>query len=51
MTANDVQVKLRSLASPALAASAARFFKTGPGEYGENDVFVGLRAATLRQLA
>ena len=51
MTAKDAQDKLRKLADPVLAASATRFFKTGPGEYGENDVFLGLRAATLRQLA
>jgi 3-methyladenine DNA glycosylase AlkD len=51
VTAKDAQEKLRSLADPVLAKSAARFFKTGRGEYGENDVFVGLRAATLRHLA
>src|SRR5438067_2213929 len=51
MTAKDAQDKLRSLADPAIAASATRFFKTGPGEYGEYDVFVGLRSATLKQLA
>jgi 3-methyladenine DNA glycosylase AlkD len=51
MTAKDVQDKLRKLADPVLAVSATRFFKTGPGEYGENDVFLGLRTATLRQLA
>jgi 3-methyladenine DNA glycosylase AlkD len=51
MTAKDAQDNLRRFADPALAQSAARFFKTGPGEYGENDVFLGLRAATLRQLA
>jgi 3-methyladenine DNA glycosylase AlkD len=51
MTVKDAQDQLRKLADPVLAASAIRFFKTGPGEYGENDVFLGLRAATLRQLA
>jgi len=51
LTAKEAQNKLRTLADPALAASATRFFKTGPGEYGENDVFIGLRAATLRRLA
>jgi 3-methyladenine DNA glycosylase AlkD len=51
MSAKDVQAKVRNLADPILAASASRFFKTGPGEYGEHDVFIGLRAATLRQLA
>jgi 3-methyladenine DNA glycosylase AlkD len=51
MTARDAQARLRALADPVLAASAARFFKTGPGEYSEHDVFIGLRAATLRQVA
>ena len=51
MTAKDAQEKLRKFADPVLAASATRFFKTGPGEYGEGDVFLGLRAATLPQLA
>jgi 3-methyladenine DNA glycosylase AlkD len=51
MTARDAQQKVRGLADSALAASSVRFFKTGPGQYGENDLFLGLRTATLRQLA
>lgn len=51
MTAKAAQAKLKSLADPVLAQSAARFFKTGPGEYGEKDVFLGMRAQALRQLA
>lgn len=51
MTAKDARIKLQALASPAVAASSARFFKTGPGEYGQGDTFVGVRVPVLRQLA
>jgi 3-methyladenine DNA glycosylase AlkD len=48
MTAKEVQRKLRSLGDPAVAASSARFFKK---EHADKDIFLGLRAATLRHLA
>ena len=51
MTARKVQDQLRSLSSPEAAALAARFFKTGPGQYGEGDLFLGLRAAEMHKLA
>ena len=50
MTAGAAQAHLRSLGSPEAAAFAARYFKTGPGQYGEGDVFLGLRAADLHAL-
>ena len=35
-----VERAIAELADPVRAAGAARFFKTGPGEYGEGDRFV-----------
>jgi 3-methyladenine DNA glycosylase AlkD len=51
MTAAEVREQLNRLASPQVAASSARFFKTGPGQYGEGDTFIGVRVPTLRKLA
>ncbi len=51
MKAGDAQKRLRKLASREKAETARRFFKTGPGEYGEGDVFIGVRVPELRKLA
>ncbi len=50
MTARAVRKTLRSLADPAIAAHARRFFKTGKGEYGEGDRFLGIRVPALRRI-
>lgn len=51
MTAQDARQKLKSLASPATAKVSATFFKTGPGQYGEGDIFIGIKIPVLRQVA
>ena len=48
MKASDLVSKLRSLGDPAIAEHSQRFFKTGPGEYGEGDKFLGIRVPKLR---
>lgn len=51
MTAAAVRKRLEALSSVARAASSLRFFKTGPGEYGEGDQFRGISVPPLRKLA
>lgn len=53
MTDQAIQIsqQLRALASPETAANLRRFFKTGPGQYGEGDVFLGIKVPPLRALA
>lgn len=45
-----VERAIAELADPVRAAGAARFFKTGPGEYGEGDRFVGVTVPQLRKV-
>jgi 3-methyladenine DNA glycosylase AlkD len=50
LTAKTLRTRLRALARPRDAAILQRFFKTGKGEYGEGDVFIGVRLPELRML-
>ena len=50
-TAERARAALRAAASPEDALHAQRYFRTGPGEYGEGDRFLGVRVPPLRRLA
>jgi 3-methyladenine DNA glycosylase AlkD len=51
MTASTIMKRLRAVATPEKAAVLARFFKTGPGQYGEGDRFLGVMVPEQRKLA
>jgi 3-methyladenine DNA glycosylase AlkD len=51
MKAADVRKELKSMAEPEKAAILQRFFKTGPSQYGEGDIFIGVMVPQSRQVA
>jgi 3-methyladenine DNA glycosylase AlkD len=51
MTAIAALRRLREFGSSAKAAHSLRFFKTGPGQYGEGDRFIGVTVPELRAVA
>lgn len=47
----ELQKETRALADPKKAKTSAWFFKTGPGEYGEGDKFLGLNTPQTRSIS
>jgi hypothetical protein len=43
MNAGNLVKTLTDLAGPDIAVHSGRFFKSGLGEYGEGDAFLGIR--------
>ncbi|NNF28865.1 MAG: DNA alkylation repair protein [Gemmatimonadetes bacterium] len=50
-TAAAVRAALRAVADPEKAAFYPRFFRAGPGEYGEGDRFMGVTVPKQRRIA
>ncbi len=50
MTAEDFEVALAKYGSDSDAVFLQRFFKTGPGEYGEGDLFIGAKVPDTRKV-
>ncbi|MEI7675162.1 MAG: DNA alkylation repair protein [Bacteroidales bacterium] len=51
MTALEIMQKLKSIANPEKALQLQQFFKTGEGEYGEGDLFMGITVPEQRKIA
>lgn len=47
---NRLLSEITSLADPSQVAGLSRFFKTGPGQYGEGDKFLGIKVPVTRSV-
>ena len=50
-TRSHLEKALKASASPERAAFSAHYFKTGKGEYGEGDIFLGVTVPARRKIA
>lgn len=51
MTSQEIKKRLRRFASAEKARLLQGFFKTGPGQYGEGDLFLGVMVPQIRKVA
>ena len=51
MSVQQLKATLIELGDSDIATHSQQFFKTGKGEYGEGDRFLGIRVPVLRKLA
>lgn len=47
----EIKKEMRLLADPKRAEVSKWYFKTGPGEYGESDIFIGLTSSHMHALS
>jgi 3-methyladenine DNA glycosylase AlkD len=48
---SEIKTRLQAIANQETAQTLQWFFKTEPGQYGEGDVFIGIKIPPLRKLA
>ena len=47
---NILKTRLMQAANPSLVEGLSRFFKTGKGQYGEGDLFLGIKVLVTRSI-
>src|SRR5574344_1294570 len=47
---NILKNRLMQAANPSLVEGLSRFFKTGKGQYGEGDLFLGIKVPVTRSI-
>ena len=47
---NTLSDKMQRAANPSQVEGLSRFFKTGPGQYGEGDLFLGIKVPVTRNI-
>ena len=50
MKSEDIVLEFEKSANPKKATELSRFFKTGPGDYGEGDIFLGIAVLETRKI-
>ena len=50
MKVSRIKKDLKKVSNPRLAKIYQRFFKTGKGEYGEGDKFLGIKVPVIRKI-
>ena len=48
--AETIERSIEAAADPEDAFQLSRFFQTGPGQYGEGDMFLGVRVPKTREI-
>ncbi|HTY43810.1 MAG TPA: DNA alkylation repair protein [Patescibacteria group bacterium] len=48
---NELKQELEKKKNPEQAKNLQRYFKTGKGQYGEGDIFIGIRVPMIREIA
>ncbi|MBU4333131.1 MAG: DNA alkylation repair protein, partial [Candidatus Omnitrophica bacterium] len=50
VNAETIKKELKKYSNTEKANILQRFFKTGPGEYAEGDIFIGLKVPEIRSV-